>query len=223
MSSTSRTVETYETLKQSILDGSLRPRTRLRIEQLSEKLTVSAGAVREALSRLTSDGMVVAEPQRGFLVAPISKRDLRDLTSVRIDIEVKCLKRAIELGGVDWEAGIVAAHHRLIKTPELLPDGKTHPEWPMVHAVFHDALVAACDSAWWLRLRSQLFLQAERYRRLTKPHSREGRDVAGEHRRLAEAALARDTDATARAIHDHLQLTADLLLASNAPFDDESG
>ena len=221
MSSTSRTVETYETLKQSILDGSLRPRTRLRIEQPSEKLTVSAGAIREALSRLTSDGMVVAEPQRGFLVAPISKRDLRDLTSVRIDIEVKCLRRSIELGGVDWETGIVAAHHRLIKTPEHLPDGKTHPDWPTVHADFHDALVAAGDSAWWLRLRAQLFLQAERYRRLTVPHFRMGRDVAGEHRLLAEAALARDADAAARAIHDHLQLTADLLLASDAPFDDE--
>ncbi len=221
MSSTSRTVETYETVKQSILDGSLRPRTRLRIEQLSEKLNVSAGAIREALSRLTSDGMVVAEPQRGFLVAPISKRDLRDLTSVRIEIEVKCLRRAIELGGVDWETGIVAAHHRLTKTPEHLSDGKTHPDWPLAHAEFHDALVAAGDSAWWLRLRSQLFLQAERYRRLTIPHSRVERDVPGEHRLLAEAALSRDGDAAARAIHDHLRLTADLLLASDAPFDDE--
>lgn len=222
MSSTSRTVETYETLKQSILNGSLRPRTRLRIEQLSEKLAVSAGAIREALARLTSDGMVVAEPQRGFLVAPISKRDLRDLTTVRIDIEVKCLRRAIELGGVDWETRIVGAHHRLIKTPEYLVDGTTHhPEWPAIHADFHDALVAACDSAWWLRLRGQLFLQAERYRRLMVPNSRVARDVADEHRQLADATMARDADAATRAIQHHLQLTADLLLESNAPFDDE--
>ena len=220
MSSTSRTAETYETLKQSILSGTLRPRTRLRIEQLSEKLTVSAGAIREALSRLTSEGMVVAEPQRGFLVAPISKTDLRDLTAVRIDIEVKCLRRSIALGDVDWETDVVAAHHRLTKTPEHLPDGSTHPEWPMVHASFHDALVAGCDSSWWLRLRGQLFLQAERYRRLSIPHSRVVRDVAGEHKTLADATLARNADAAARAIEDHLRLTADLLLASDAPFDD---
>lgn len=222
MSSTSRTTETYEALKLRILNGGLQPRARLRIEQLAEGMEVSAGAVREALSRLTSDGMVVAVPQRGFLVAPISRRDLRDLTAVRIEIEVKCLRRAIELGGVDWETRVVAAHHRLVKTPEHLPDGTIDSDWPLVHAEFHDALVAACDSAWWLRLRAQLFLQAERYRRLTFPHARVERDVAGEHRKLAETTLARDADAAARAVVDHLQLTADLLLASNAPFDDEA-
>lgn len=220
MSSTSRTVETYETLKQSILSGSLRPRTRLRIEHLSEELTVSAGAVREALSRLTSDGMVVAEPQRGFLVAPISKTDLSDLTAVRIDIEVKCLRRSIALGGVDWESRVLAAHHRLSKTPEHDADGGTHPQWPIVHADFHDALVAACDSAWWLRLRAQLFLQAERYRRLSVPYAQVERDVIGEHRALAETTLARDGDAAAQTIEKHIRLTADLLLASDAPFDD---
>jgi GntR family carbon starvation induced transcriptional regulator len=220
MTSTSRTVETYETLKQIILNGSLRPRERLRIEQLSEQLTVSAGAIREALSRLTSDGIVVAEPQRGFLVAPISKTDLRDLTAVRIDIEVKCLRRSIKLGGVEWETGVVATHHRLAKTPELTARGENHPDWPVVHANFHDALVAACDSTWWLRLRAQLFLQAERYRRLSAPHARVERDVAGEHRVLAETTLARNTDAAVRAITEHFRLTADLLLASDAPFDD---
>jgi len=220
MSSTSRTVETYEALKLRILNGGLQPRSRLRIEQLAESMEVSVGAVREALSRLTSDGMVVAVPQRGFLVAPISRRDLRDLTAVRIEIEVKCLRRSIQLGGVDWETSVVAAHHRLMKTPERLPDGANHSEWPLVHANFHDALVSACDSRWWLRLREQLFLQAERYRRLTIPHARVERDVVGEHRLLGETALARDEDAAARAISHHLQLTADLLLASDAPFDD---
>lgn len=216
---TSRTVRTYETLKQNILTGSLRPRTRLRIEHLCEELSVSAGAVREALSRLTSDGMVLAEPQRGFLVAPISKTDLCDLTRVRIEIEVSCLRRSIELGGAEWEAGVVAAHHFLSRTPERMADG-ANPNWSLAHSDFHDALVAACDSVWWLRLRGQLFLQAERYRRLAFPFARPERDVASEHRLLAEAALARDAEAAARILEHHFRTTADQLLASDAPFDD---
>ncbi|MBF2714148.1 FCD domain-containing protein [Agrobacterium vitis] len=220
MVNTSRIVQAYDTLKQSILNGSFRPRTRLRIEHLSEKFDVGPGAIREALSRLTSEGMVVAEPQRGFLVAPISKSDLQDLTTVRIEIEVKCLRRSIELGDVAWETQVLSANHLMARTPEYTDNGESHPDWAVVHTNFHDALVAACGSPWRLKLRGQLFLQAERYRRLSVPHARLERDVAGEHRMLAEATLARDADTAMKLVEEHFQKTADLLLASDAPFDD---
>ncbi len=217
---TSRTAETYETLKGAILDGALRPRVRLKIDQLSASLNVSVGAVREALSRLTSDGLVVAEPQRGFEVSPISIRDLADLTSVRIDVEAKCLRRAIAVGTIQWESGIVGAHHALAKTPESTPDGRPTADWPQLHARFHDALVSACDSTWWLKLREQLFLQAERYRRLSAPYVKCERDVTGEHKLIAEATLNRNADRAAELLAGHLRRTADLLKASDAPFDD---
>ena len=70
----SRTIQTYETLKQELLDGAHAPRSKLPIDQVAERFGVSLGAVREALSRLTSDRLVVAEPQRGFTVAPVSDR-----------------------------------------------------------------------------------------------------------------------------------------------------
>ena len=86
MPAKSRTNDTYERLKLEILNNVHLPSTRLRIDQLAEAFDVSVGAVREALSRLTAEGLVAAEPQRGFIVAPASIKDLVDLTAVRIEI-----------------------------------------------------------------------------------------------------------------------------------------
>ena len=55
--------------------------------------------VREALSRLWAEGLVVAEPQRGFHVSPVSLEHLTDLTLTRMEIEGLCLSRSIGRSG----------------------------------------------------------------------------------------------------------------------------
>jgi len=218
----SRTNQIYETLKQELLDGAHAPRSKLRIDKISERFQVSVGVVREALSRLTSDRIVVSEPQRGFTVAPISTEDLIDLTSVRIDIETRCLRRSILRGDLEWEGRLLDGWHQLSRTPERLPGApKVNPDWTRRHTRFHDDLIAACDSNWWLRLRDELYVQAERYRRMMLPHARVERDVEAEHKAILEAALERDASRACAALADHLQRTADILLASTTmPFDD---
>lgn len=223
MSAKSRTTETYEQLKRDLLDARYLPGAKLKIDQIAEELAVSPTAVREALSRLTSEGLVRALPQRGFQVAPVSADDLVDLTSVRIDIETRCLRRAIQIGDVAWEGRVLSSLHQLRRTHHLaVVDGHEvmNPEWTRVHAEFHGSLIAACDSHWWLRLREQMFLQAERYRRLLVPYTRGERNVDAEHEELAEATLARAADRASRLLADHLRRTADLLLASEVPFED---
>lgn len=218
----SRTTETYETLKRELLDGIHAPGTKLLIDQVAERFGVSLGAVREALSRLTSDRLVVAEPQRGFSVAPVSAADLIDLTAVRIDIETRCLRRSIQCGNLEWEGRLLDTWHQLSRTPPLRSGKRRilNDDWTRLHTRFHDDLIAACDSVWWLRLRDQLFIQAERYRRMAVPYGKIARDVDAEHRVILEATLAREADRACAALADHLQLTADILLASNAPFAD---
>jgi GntR family transcriptional regulator, carbon starvation induced regulator len=181
---------------------------------------VSLSAIREALARLSSDGLVVAEPRRGFAVAPISLADLSDLTEVRIELETQCLRRSIARGDLAWEGRVVGSLHQLSRTPEQLG---VHPDRARAHREFHDALVSACESVWRLRLRDQLFAQAERYRRFAAPYSRVERDVDSEHRLIADAALVRDAEGAARRMASHLQLTADVLKTSSAPFDDAPG
>jgi DNA-binding GntR family transcriptional regulator len=214
----SLTQTAYERLRADLLACRLRPGERLRIDELCEALPASLSAVREALSRLTAEGLVVAEPQRGFRVAPISAAELRDLTAVRTEIEGMCLRRAIAAGDVAWEERLVAVHHRLSRTPERESSDapRLSEAWAEAHAAYHRALVAGCDSPWMLRLREILYAQSKRYRRFSVPLARAGRDVAREHREIMEAALARAADRAVALLAAHLERTSVILLEAEA-------
>lgn len=212
----SLTQAAYERLRADLLACRLAPGEKLRIADLCERLSVSLGAVREALSRLTAEGLVVAEPQRGFRAAPISSAELRDLTAVRVEIEGMCLRRSIASGDLAWEERLVAAHHRMARLPERDPADpqRAHEPWAEAHAAFHRALVAGGDSPWLLRLRELLYAQTERYRRLSLPLSRAPRDLLREHRDIMEAALAHESDRACALLATHLETTTWILLGS---------
>jgi len=212
--SSSLTQSAYEQLRADLLACRLQPSSRLKIGELCDALSVSLSAVREALSRLTSEGLVVAEPQRGFRVAPISTEELRDLTEVRAMIEGLCLERAIAAGDVGWESQLVAAFHRLSRTPVREPRDpeRMNDAWSVAHAAYHEALVGACDSPWLLRLRAMLYAQSERYRRLSVPLAKAVRDLNREHQDIMQAALDRDPGRAKTLLAQHIELTTRLLL-----------
>jgi len=216
----SLTQTAYERLRADLLSCKLKPDEQLKISQLCEQLDVSLGAVREALSRLTSEGLVIAEPQRGFRVAPVSLGDLKDLTRVRIQIETSCLERALACGDMNWETNLVAAYYRLSRTPERVEDGdgvRLADTWREAHNQFHECLIAACDSPWLLRIREQLYMQTERYRQLSVPLQKVKRDTNSEHEALMNAALARDAVKAAKLLDAHLTRTMDILVAGFEP------
>ena len=169
--SKNRSSEVYDAIARDILDGRHEPRARLRMDLLSEAHGVSLGAVREALVRLASDGLLLADPPKGFVVAPISRADLIDLTETRIELETRCLILSLRAGDLAWEGRVIGALHELIRTPVHFGPDELSSEWSRAHKAFHDALVSACDSRWRTRLREKLFLHAERYRRLSVPLS----------------------------------------------------
>lgn len=210
----SLTQDAYERLRADLLACRLRPGARLKIGELCQTLSVSLSAVREALARLTSEELVVAEPQRGFRVAAISTEELRDLTNVRAHIEGLCLERAIAVGDVGWESQLVGVFHRLSRTPEREPEDpqRMNEAWSSVHAAFHRALVSACDSPWLLRIRDTLYAQSERYRRLSVPLAQIERNLNREHQDIMEAALARDLEQAKALMTQHLELTTRVLL-----------
>jgi DNA-binding GntR family transcriptional regulator len=204
----------YEGLRADLLACRILPGKRLKIQELCTQFSVSLGAIREALSRLTSEGLVVAEPQRGFRAAPISATDLADLTMVRVEIETLCLRRAIALGDVNWEARLVAAAHRLSRTPERDEDdpARSNEDWAEAHSTFHLALVDGCGSPWLLYLHALLYAQSERYRRLSVPFAAKGRNVDEEHQAIVTATLARDAGNATRLLAAHLEATTHILL-----------
>jgi GntR family transcriptional regulator, carbon starvation induced regulator len=208
----SLTTLAFDRLRSDILVGHLRPDERLKIQALSDRYGIGATAIREALSRLVSDGLVESEDQRGFAVASISREDLIDLTNTRMDVEGLALRRSIERGDVEWEANIVSSFHRLSRAP-LPIDPDTHSAWAAAHRKFHESLVAGCGSPWLLRLCRMLSDKSERYRNLAEQKTTpEVRNVEHEHRELMNAAFERDADKAKRLLAEHFQQTTDIIL-----------
>jgi len=206
----------YNALREELLSCRLVPGDPVRISSTVERLGVNLSAVREALSRLDAEGLVISSNRRGFRIAPISLDDLRDLTSVRIDIEINCLKRSLRLGDLGWETALVAAFHRLSKTAAPDPDSfdASASAHTLAHDEFHGALVAGCDSVWLLRIRDALYNQWERYRRLAVKLGRYERDVDAEHKELFDAAMSRDEAKITALIATHFTRTSSILLTA---------
>lgn len=216
----SQTEDVYERLRSSLLDGDYLPGQKLKITDLCLEVQGSLGAVREALSRLLAEGLVLSEPYKGFHVAPVSPADLIHLTKARIEIEKLCLASSLAHGDVEWEGRLVALLHQLSRYHGL-DTAEAVDEWSRLHAVFHDALVSKCDNSWLLRMHRILHEQSERYRRLAlmvgaglddSSRDRPMRDTPTEHRQLVEAAIARDVEWIGQLIGDHIQRTTDDLL-----------
>src|SRR5690625_414676 len=140
-----RAAHVHDLLRQDIFRGTLPPGHRLRLVELAARFSVSQSVIREALTRLAGQGLVVASPQQGFHVVTLSLDGLNELTEARCEIESLTFRRAVERGDLHWESEIVAAHHLLSVTPESTDD-EPNEAWFEVHELFHRALLAGCGN-----------------------------------------------------------------------------
>ena len=200
----------YLLLRQAIVRGEALPGDRLKIDLLQQEHAISSSPLREALNRLAAEGLVVAEGNRGFRVAPVSIDDLHDIASLRVVLERQAVEAAIAEGGDDWEAGIVAAFYRLEREEKRLFDEALplNEEWSARHRDFHMALLSGGRSKRLISLCASLFDQAERYRRLSAIYRQTRRNKSDEHRQLMEAVLSRDPEKAAARLREHVQKTA---------------
>jgi GntR family transcriptional regulator, carbon starvation induced regulator len=197
----------YRELRRDIIEGKLAPGEKLRVEHLKDNYGVGAGTLREALSLLISDALVVAQGQRGFRVAPVSLEDFADITKTRVMLECEALRQSMAMGDDAWEGDLMAAFHRLSKAEEKLGDPDARAEWEERNRIFHEVLIAACPSHWIKYFISILYHQAERYRRLSLTLQPIPRDVHAEHEELFRASLARDAEKATTAMAEHILLT----------------
>ena len=212
--SVTRTEQVYEVIRSELLNGVLHPGQKLKMVELTERFGVSQSVIREALTRLTEQGLLVATPQRGFRVRDLSIEDIAELTETRIQIESLAIRLAVERGDLQWETGILAAHHRLERTPVTRDDGTVSEDWSVHHRDFHQALLTGCSNRRLESVANSLRDSAELYRRwywvLTDDHQR---DLAREHRQLKELALARDADRAIEVLTEHIDRAPSRLIA----------
>ncbi len=203
-------------LKSDIILGVLEPGSRLPFNLLQERYQVGTSPLREALSRLAADRLVRQETNRGFRVSPISLADFEDIATVRRDIECKAVAASVARGDNEWEERLIVAHHRLgrlVRDKRAFPKSGVSGEWERCHRAFHMALIAACGSEWTLHFCGLLHDQFDRYRRLVGTSSNAQAPLGQYHDMLLEAALGRDADEAARILAEHIDKTAEMVLA----------
>lgn len=202
--------QAYRLLRAKILNAEIEPGAKLKTDELQRQYGFSNSPVREALNRLAAEGLVLADERRGFRAGPISLADFEDLTAYRLVIERAALVEAMTSATDQWEASILAAFHLLdaAEAPDR-PRSPTDAVWSGRHKAFHMALLAGRGDSRLIAQCSEMFDQAERYRRLSAGNrAKEPRAGRIEHQRIMEAALTRDIEATASLLCQHVEKTA---------------
>jgi DNA-binding GntR family transcriptional regulator len=195
----------YRRLRSDIISGRLAPSQKLRLDALKESYGVSISTLRELLSRLTSEGLIVSESAKGFEVAPISADNLRELANLRLLLESHALKRSFAAGDMEWEARVVAAYHKLsTMEARMFAGDRAGPEvLKRYDAEFHQALISACGSRTLLEAHAGINDKYIRYLMIAVIFR--GDIAASEHKELLDCALKRDVSRAQNILVRHIQ------------------
>lgn len=216
---TSLATDFADGLRVEILAGSRIPGERIQLDELREKFNISLSPIREGLSRLVAEGLLVPTGQRGYRVAPVSIEEFIDIKTLRLDMELKALRQSILLGDEDWELRLMTAFQRL-KNFEKIHLEKQHwlvdevSQWEERHHAFHDTLIDACGSPILMRFCQMLHGMGDRYRRVFLKAHQPDQNVAQDHQSMYQAALERNVDLASEILRSHIERTGANVLAA---------
>jgi len=175
-----------EALRSDLISGKLGFDQPIREQKLAERFGTSRGPVRDALLRLTQEGALVYEPNKGVrVISPLSNEERSVVASMRLSLEKHCLSKFMGEMGPKEEKEISLLLERLISAC----DRASLPGVAECDLALHRYWVAQASShleTMWLGLSVRMIMK---YSRLTKYE-----DIASEHQRIVEAILAKDLD-----------------------------
>src|SRR5262249_51452045 len=124
---------------------------------------------------------------------------------------------SVDRRGDSWEEALIVAHHRLNKlgrqeTQVSGPAGVSR-EWEVRHRAFHLALISGCGSPWTLPFCGLLYDQFDRYRRPVRTDPKAQARLPLHHQEWVEAALAGDAERARNVLADHIDQTAEAVIA----------
>jgi len=202
---------TYQLIRSAIVFGRLAPGQRLRLDRLRTEYGTSVSTLREILNRLTSEGLVSAEGQKGFAVAPVSLAELSELAEMRLLLEQHALELSFAAGDLEWEGRVVAAHHKLSRMERVLLDGKSTDaaDWKRYDWEFHHSLISACGSPELLEIHAGVYDKYLRYQMVVGIFR--GEIATVEHSELLACALDRRLDRAKLVLDTHVRACVEVI------------
>lgn len=191
----------FNTLRQAILRGELKPGERLMEIQLANKLGVSRTPIREAIRKLELEGLVLMIPRKGAEVADIKEKNLRDVLEVRSALETLSVRLACERITDEQIEELKRAAKEFkftLKSGDITKIAEADVK-------FHDVIYEATENKKLIQLLNNLREQMYRYRmeylKDRKSHSR----LAAEHEEILAALENRDEAAAVKVMRYHVE------------------
>jgi DNA-binding GntR family transcriptional regulator len=197
----------YAAIQSAILDGSLRPGDRLRIEDLSATLHISPTPIREALSRLEAAGLAEYVAHRGSRVSEVSASEFRELYELRFILEPLAVSKAAERFNSETAR---SARGHLERMQAALGNGSLHEAWE-AHTAFHFTLYQAAGSRWLDRLITPLWDSCRRYGWQQNNLRSNPLQNKLEHEKILNACVGHDPKAAALELYNHTARNANII------------
>ena len=198
----------FNTLRQAILRGELKPGERLMEIQLANKLGVSRTPIREAIRNLELEGLVLMIPRRGAEVAEITEQNLRDVLEVREALEELSVKLACEHA---TQAQIEEMKQAAQVFKESL-SGDDVTRIAEADVAFHDAINMATDNQKLIQILNNLREQMYRYRMEYLKDRQSHSVLVREHEEILNALCARDAEKALDVTITHIERQRDHIL-----------
>lgn len=204
--------EIADRLREAVLQGQFSPGERLREERLAAQLEVSRGPVREALTLLARENLVVVRRNRGTIVAHLTGRDLDEVYSLRLAVEQLAVRQAV---GHATEEDLELMQSVIVEFQNALEGPITEQDAAELDLRYHDALYSAAHhrrlGGVWSSLRSQVQVFLLR-RNIANPDWKEMM-VSG-HQAILDSIRARDPERSESQITSHLAAAYDRIRES---------
>ena len=191
----------FNTLRQAILKGELKPGERLMEIQLANKLGVSRTPVREAIRKLELEGLVLMIPRKGAEVAESTRQDMEDVLEVRTALEELAVKDACDHITDAQLSELKKASNEFKKA---LLEGKDLVTCADADMHFHDVILSATNNRRLIQMLNNLSEQMYRYRMEYLKDERTHKTLIEEHDAIRRALKKHDKVKAGAAIRVHI-------------------
>lgn len=200
----------FQTLRNAILKGELKPGERLMEIQLAQRLGVSRTPVREAIRKLELEGLAIMIPRRGAIVADITVRDLEDVLEVRAVLEELAVRKACDYITEEQLRELKRAateFKRSVESEHLL-------DCVEADMAFHEIIYGATGNKRLQQILTNLREQMYRYRLEYLKDKRMHRLLVEEHDTIRRAIKKKDKVKAGNAMRSHIENQKDCMVKS---------
>lgn len=198
----------FESLREAIIQGRLKPGERLMEIQLAEEMGVSRTPVREAIRKLELEGFVVMVPRKGAYVAGISVKDIVDVFEVRAALEALAAGLAAERA---TEEELEELERSLVQISEVT--GREDIDALVATDInFHELIYKACRNERLVQILTHLKEQITRFRTTSLSQPGRSKHAVEEHRKIVEAISDRNVELASTLAREHIENAEQSLL-----------